>query len=282
MITLNNLTYRYRKGTTAIDSVSTQIGSGMHLLLGENGAGKTTLLKLMAGLLFPCSGQCLIDGTASGKREPETMAKLFFLGDNMTYPAQTINIMARIHAPFYPNFSDDRLKENLSMFGMTGDEKLTSLSLGNRHKAQVAYALALGAEILLMDEPTNGLDITSKQTLARMISQCVSDEQTVIVSTHNVDNFPNLYDGVMVMSHGRMLLNTPTWQITERVTFRGNMIPPEAPLYLEQHFGLYRSIEPNTDGTETTIDYTLLYNGLMSPSRDKILQHLNTQNTPQL
>lgn len=282
MITLDNLTYGYRKGITAIDSVSTQISSGMYLLLGENGAGKTTLLKLLAGLLFPRSGQCLIDGTAAGKRDPETMAKLFFLGDNMTYPAQTINIMARIHAPFYPNFSEERLKENLSMFGMNGDEKLQNLSLGNRHKAQVAYALSLGAEILLMDEPTNGLDITSKQILAHMISQCISEDQTLIVSTHNVDNFPNLYDGVIVMSQGHMLLNAPTWQITERVTFRGNMMPPEAPLYMEQHFGLYRSIEPNTDESETTIDYTLLYNGLMSPNRDKILEHLTNQNTTQL
>lgn len=283
MITLDNLTYGYRKGIAAIDAVTTNIGSGMHLLLGENGAGKTTLLKLIAGLLYAKNGKCLIDGTDVDRRQPLTLRGIFYLGDNMAFPAETVNIMAQIHAPFYPTFSGELLKKNLEQFGMNGDEKLNNLSPGNRHKAQVAYALALGTYVLLMDEPTNGLDITSKQTLARMIAECAGEEQTVIVSAHNVDNFANLYDGVIVMSHGRMLLNAATWQITERITFRASMeAPTEATLYTEQRFGLYRTMERNLTGEETPLDYTLLYNSLMSTDRDKVIEEINSTNSTEL
>lgn len=282
MITLDNLSYHYRKGIPAIEAITAGIGSGMHLLLGENGAGKTTLLKLMAGLLYARSGQCMLDGENVALRQPGTLDRIFYLGDNMVFPADNINVMARIHAPFYPTFNAERLAHNLAMFNMTGDEKLINLSLGNRHKAQVAYALALGTQVLLMDEPTNGLDITSKQTLARMIAECVTGEQIVIVSTHNVENFPNLYDGVLVMSHGRLLINAPAWQITERITFKASMeMPAQTALYTEQRHGLYRTIGPNTGDEETTLDYTLLYNSLMSPGRDKIIELINHTDTTQ-
>ncbi|MDE7443247.1 MAG: ABC transporter ATP-binding protein [Muribaculaceae bacterium] len=283
MITLENLTYYYRKGIPAIDVVNANIGSGMYLLLGENGAGKTTLWKLISGLLYPRSGECRINNQNVASRQPLTLRDIFYLGDNMVFPADTINTMAAIHAPFYPTFNARQLAANLEMFGMNGYEKLNSLSLGNRHKAQVAYALALGTQVLLMDEPTNGLDITSKQILAKMIAQCVSEEQTVIVSTHNVDNFPNLYDGVIVLSHGRMLLNAPIWQITERISFNASMeVPATDTLYSEQRFGLYRTITPNTTGDETTLDYTLLYNSLMSSNRDKIIKQITHTDSSQL
>lgn len=169
MIVLNNLTYRYRKGAEALTDVSASIGPGIHLLLGENGAGKTTLLHVMAGLLYPSSGECLIDGEDASRRLPSELSRMFFLGDNMPFPAKTINEMSRIHAVFYPGFDPVQLQENLKSFGLTGDEPIAKMSLGNRHKSQVAYALALRTDILLLDEPANGLDISAKQALQSML-----------------------------------------------------------------------------------------------------------------
>ncbi len=282
MIVLNNLTYRYRKGAEALTDVSASIGSGIQLLLGENGAGKTTLLHIIAGLLYPSSGECLVDGADISKRTPSQLSRVFFLGDNMPFPAKTINEMVRIHAVFYPGFDQEQLNRNLSSFGFTGDEPIAKLSLGNRHKAQVAYALALRTDVLLLDEPANGLDIAAKQALQTMIASNVSEEQTVIISTHTVNDFQNLFDGVIVLSRSRLLLSKTTDDIVSRIAFRVSPIPAVNPVYEESRINLFHSITENTDDTDSDIDYILLYNAIMNASsRPRLLQLLNHNDNEQ-
>lgn len=278
MITLNNITFGYFKRTEALSNVSACIGSGVHLLLGENGAGKTTLLHIMAGLLRPSSGECLLDGNNVAKRMPSDMSRIFFLGENITFPADTVNEMARIHGCFYPTFDPEMLRQNLSDFGFTGNESLKSLSLGNRKKSQIAYALSLRASVLLMDEPTNGLDITSRQTLQSMLVRCLDESQTLVISTHSILEMQNLYDGIMMISKGHLLLSMPTDEITRRLAFHTSPIPPVEYLYKETKMGLHQYICANTDNEEeTALNFTLLYNALLSPGRDKIINLLNQQ-----
>ena len=277
MITLNQLSFGYFKWAEALTNVSACIGSGIHLLLGENGAGKTTLLHIIAGLLKPQKGECLIDGCNVADRMPSVMSQVFFLGENMPFPANTINEMAKIHAVFYPTFDSAMLKANLEAFGFNGSEKLKDLSLGNRKKAQLAYALSLRTSVLLLDEPTNGLDITSKQTLQTLIARCIDETQTLIVSTHTVFELQNLYDSIIMLSKGRMLLSMSTFDIIQRLAFRTSPIPPVKCLYKEQRMGLNQYIEPNHGEDETALNYTLLYNALLSPGRDRIIEILNKQ-----
>lgn len=277
MITLNQLSFGYFKWAEALTNVSACIGSGIHLLLGENGAGKTTLLHIIAGLLKPQKGECLIDGCNVADRMPSVMSQVFFLGENMPFPANTINEMAKIHAVFYPTFDSAMLKANLDAFGFNGSEKLKDLSLGNRKKAQLAYALSLRTSVLLLDEPTNGLDITSKQTLQTLIARCIDETQTLIVSTHTVFELQNLYDSIIMLSKGRMLLSMSTFDIIQRLAFRTSPIPPVECLYKEQRMGLNQYIEPNHGEDETALNYTLLYNALLSPERDRIIEILNKQ-----
>lgn len=282
MIVLNNLTYRYRKGAEALTDVSASIGPGIHLLLGENGAGKTTLLHVMAGLLYPSSGECLIDGEDASRRLLSELSRMFFLGDNMPFPAKTINEMSRIHAVFYPGFDPVQLQENLKSFGLTGDEPIAKMSLGNRHKSQVAYALALRTDILLLDEPANGLDISAKQALQSMIASNVNEEQTVIISTHTVNDFTNLFDGVIVLSRSHMLMAMNANEITSRVTFTVSSIPAVNPIYGETRINMFHSIVENTDGEDSDIDYILLYNAIMNASsRPRLLQLLNNNDNEQ-
>lgn len=277
MITLDNLTYIYRKSNTpAIDSARAEIGPGIHLLLGENGAGKTTLLHIMAGLLTPTSGECLFDGFPPSLRLPEVMSRIFFMSDNVNFPGMNINNFAENHSPFYPNFDRELLRSNLEAFGMDGSEPFKKMSMGTRRKAQLAYALALRTDLLLLDEPTNGLDITAKQALQQMLAKCISEEQTVIVSTHTVWDLLYLYDGVAVLSRGHMLAAMPTWKITERLAFNTSQLPPLSPLYCEQQLGLFRSITPANPEKPTDIDFTLLYNALQSPAQSIIIEHLNS------
>ncbi|MDE6859583.1 MAG: ABC transporter ATP-binding protein [Duncaniella sp.] len=276
MIELDNLKYSYYRGIIAIDNASAVVSPGIHLLLGENGAGKTTLLRLMSGLLIPKNGACMIDGENVAHRLPSTLRRVFMLPDTLELPMRTINSFAKVHSRFYPNFSPDILVENLSEFGFTGNEEFTKLSLGMRHKAIVAYAISLRPDVLLLDEPANGLDITSKKALRSMLARCTNDEQTVIVSTHTVSDLKELYDGVIVLSKGKILVCRPTWEISERIAFIDTQIPPVEPLFMEQSLGMFHSLIPNDEGLTTDINYHLLYSALMSPARDRILEIINS------
>ena len=276
MITLDNVTYSYKKGLKeALTQVSAQVDKGINLLLGENGAGKTTLLHVMAGLLTPQSGVCTIDGEVMSQRAPRAMASVFFLPEDMQFGAKTINDFAKFHAPFYPTFDAAMLAENLKDFGLTGNEPLKSLSLGNRKKTNIAYALALQTSVLLLDEPANGLDIDSKKSLQTILARCVSEEQTVIISTHTVWDLQNLFEGVIVLHSSNLVLAMPMWQITERIAFVDDAVCPDNALYREQDVAGYHAIVENDGGVESNVNFKLLYTALRSESGAKILEKLN-------
>lgn len=273
MIVLDNLSYAYSKSHYALSNINASIDSGIHLLLGANGAGKTTLLHIIAGLRRPVKAdECLIDGEAPSLRAPSLMSRVFIVTDNMVIPFRSVREMVALHAPFYPSFDAEMLRRNLEAFDMTGDELIDSFSLGNRKKAILAYAFALRAEVLLLDEPANGLDIAGRQTALTMMAECIGESQTVIVSTHSVYDFQPLFDSVIALSCGHLILNTPVWEISERIDFISDNFPPEGALYLEQNLGQFRAIVPHIPGTETTdIDYLLLYKALHSSNSMDLL-----------
>lgn len=278
MIKFDHLTYSYRRGIEALSDVSAEIPAGIHLLMGENGAGKTTLLHIIAGLLTARPAQsCIIDGEPTAMRLPSVLCRTFLVTDDMTIPYTTINEMVLRHACFYPAFNPDMLRSNLALFGMTGDEPISRFSLGNRKKAYLAYALALGVEVLLLDEPANGLDINAKNTLLQMISQCVSSEQTVLISTHTVWDFQNLFDGVIVLRAGHLLTARHIWEITERLAFVSDTMPPADALFIAQQFGQFHAIVPNDGTLQTDIDYLLFYQVLHSPQQEAIINILNQE-----
>jgi len=280
MIKLDNLSYRYRHSTQALSDITAEIGTGIHLLLGENGAGKTTLLHVIAGLLRPDKPrECTIDDAAPADRNPSLMKRIFFVSDDMRFPFDTIQEMVDRHAAFYPSFDAEMLRNNLQTFGMTGREKIDSFSLGNRKKAILAYAFALRPDVLLLDEPANGLDISAKQATLSMMAECIGEEQTVILSTHTVADFEQLFDSVILMSAGRLIINMPVWQIVEHIDFISDNTPPENTIYVEQSFGRFRAVVPHIEGTDTTdIDYLLLYNALHNvSSRHKLITILTNE-----
>lgn len=277
MLTLSDISYSYPRGKEALHGVTATIGRGFHLLIGENGSGKTTLLHLMAGLRYPTAGTCELDGTPMRLRRPEELCRIQYLGDDMIFPADTIKAMASTHARFFPCFDSGMLARNLEAFGIKAGERLRNMSLGNRRKAHLAYMLALKCDILLLDEPTNGLDITSKNTFSRMLVECVSPEQSVIVSTHTPADLESLYDNIMVLNHGELLLNMNVDEICSHIAFVSNSTLTQDALYSEPRFGLYRCIFPNPDNSiESQLDFDLLYTALSGPSRQTILNCLNT------
>lgn len=275
MIKLQSLSYRYPSGTVALTDLNAEIGPGVHLLVGENGSGKTTLLHLIAGLRRAIPAEsCTVDGCPSAFILPETLEQVFILTDEMRFPYKSINEMVRRHAPFYSSFSEELLRNALQRFNMSGDEPIDRFSLGNRKKAQLAYAIALRPNVLLLDEPLNGLDITAREEFIRLLAENTQEDQMVIVSSHTVLDFRNLIDGVIVISAGRLLLSMSTWEIARKLKFVTAPNPPADALFIRQSFGTFNAIVPNTDGETTDIDLILLYSAILSDARQNIMSIL--------
>lgn len=278
MIQLQNANYRY-SSTQALDGVTATIAPGIYLLLGENGAGKTTLLSLIAGLRHAVPAvSCTINSVPTAFREPHTLRQVFMMTDVMKFPFSTISEMVQRHAVFYPTFSKEMLDENLAIFGIDANTPIDRYSLGNRKKAQLAYALALRTPVLLLDEPANGLDIAARSQFTTMLARCVSEEQTVVISTHVVFDFQNIVDGVMMLQHGRLILNMRVWDISSRIAFVSDIAPIPEALFMQPGISTFNAIVAN-DGTLTTdIDFPLLYTALQSPVATNLLNILNTPN----
>ena len=274
MIDIKNLSFNYNKGYKALDNINANLGAGVHLLLGENGAGKTTLLHVIAGLLFAKEGSCSIDGNDISLRRPSDMSKVFFMPEDITFPAKNINDFAKIHSQFYPTFNEEIFRQNLEIFHLTGNESFSSLSLGNRKKANLAYVMALGSDVLLLDEPTNGLDINAKKELLKIMVGSLREDQTVIVSTHTVWDLKNLFESVMMLRRGNLLLSMSTEEIGKKLAFVSSTAPSPNALYIEQDMNGFRWIEKNNDGIETEINFSLIYSALMSDAAQKVLDAL--------
>lgn len=274
MIDIKNLSFNYNKGYKALDNINANLGAGVHLLLGENGAGKTTLLHVIAGLLFAKEGSCSIDGNDISLRRPCDMSKVFFMPEDITFPAKNINDFAKIHSQFYSTFNEEIFRQNLEIFHLTGNESFSSLSLGNRKKANLAYVMALGSDVLLLDEPTNGLDINAKKELLKIMVGSLREDQTVIVSTHTVWDLKNLFESVMMLRRGNLLLSMTTEELGSKLSFMASTAPSPNALYIEQDMNGFRWIEKNIDGNETEINFSLIYSALMSNAAQNVLDAL--------
>ena len=276
MIELKDLEFSYRRnGTPALSGLTATIPPGIHLLAGENGAGKTTLLHIIAGLSAPTRGECLIDGHPAFSDVPSDKARVFMLEEEMYFPCRSIRGFASVHSRFYPSFSQETFLANLVAFGFSGDEPMRSLSLGNRKKAQLAYVLALGVDVLLPDEPTNALDIESKETLRHIIASSLREDQTVIVSTHTVSELENLYDGAVMLTRSRLLFSGTEEAVSGRLAFRVTRVPDPDAVYSEIQVGRVLSILPaDGDAEPTRVDWRLFYSALHSPRRDRVAELL--------
>ncbi len=253
------------------------IDEGIYLLLGENGAGKTTFLHLAASLLLPSSGCVTINGSDSRDRKPSTLRSVFFTADDTEMPADTISTLARLHGRvFYPRFDSAMLDENLAAFGINPSIPLSSMSLGQRKKAIAAYALALRADILLLDEPANGLDIGSRDILRSLMARCVEPGQTVIVSTHTTADLQPLFDGIIMLRQSNLLFCNTTAHIASRLGFGIYNIPPREALFTMNDIGRFRSIVPADPLSPSEIDIHLLYSSMYSPESRNILNIINT------
>ncbi|WP_243350193.1 ATP-binding cassette domain-containing protein [Parabacteroides sp. FAFU027] len=262
MIQLKDLQFAYSRKKPLFETINLELKAGnIYGLLGKNGVGKTTLLNLMCGLLFPKSGECIVMGLTPAKREVAFLRNLFYVPDEIALPSMKMKDFVRVNKVFYPNFDEDLLKNCLDEFELDENENLAKLSHGQKKKAFISFALACQTQLLLMDEPTNGLDIPSKSTFRKLMASVATEERCIVISTHQVRDLENLIDAVVIMNNRRVLLNGTLDQITEKLTFR-ELVKDEKALYEESGLKGRWGVVENTTGEYSKVDMEMLFNAV--------------------
>ena len=264
MITLKELSFSYSRKKEVLDRINLEVGSG-HIcgLLGKNGEGKTTLLNLLSGQIFPDQGSCLVLEEIPSERNARFLQQIFLLPEKISMPEVTAIEYIKMYAPFYPTFRDDICKACVESFEINLSDRLSKMSQGQRKKVAITLALAAHTPLLLMDEPTNGLDIPSKATFRRLVASLIDDNQTVIISTHQVRDLESLIDTVLILDQRQILLNKTLNEIGEKLYF-GPLLPEEKALYSEPTPQGTTGVTARDGKEETAVSLELLFNAAIT------------------
>lgn len=262
MIEINNLAFSYGP-KNVLNNISMKLEEGkIYGLLGENGVGKTTLLTLLCGLKKPQEGTIVADGADPYKRQPSFLENIYYLPDEVAPLNTTADRWAKSTGNFWPNFNFDTYINIMKEFETDGRQKMNAMSAGQLKKAYIAFALAAGTRYLLMDEPTNGLDIPSKSQFRAAIMKYTREDSTIVISTHQVRDLENVIDPIVILDRCDVLLNASIEEISSKLFFDyGNQIQPGS-LYAEQLPGGFIQVYPNTTGKESKVNVEALFNAV--------------------
>jgi ABC transporter, ATP-binding protein len=267
MITIQNLHFNYGKSAYKVfEDFTLNIPNGKIIgLLGRNGTGKSTLLYLISGLLRPNQGMMLVDGYVSQDRHPEMLQDIMIVPEEIDLPAVSFKDFIRTNRVYYPNFSEEVLHQVLRDFDIPAEFNLTALSMGQKKKVFMAFALATCTKYLLMDEPTNGLDIPSKMQFRRTLASQMNENRTIIVSTHQVHDVEQLIDHVVLIEGTHLLVDNSTTDLSKLLRFeqRPYGAPLDDALYVEPSLSGSAVITPTKGREETPINLELLFNAIV-------------------
>ena len=274
MITINNLNFHYKKNKPLFSDLELSIAPGNICgLLGKNGAGKTTLLKLMSGLLYPKSGTLTVNGHNPEDRYPSFLSDLYIVPEEFFAPNMKIASFQKIYGAFYPKFSGSQFDQYLQEFELEKNNKINRLSYGQKKKVLLSFGMATNSSLMILDEPTNGLDIPSKSIFRKLLASSITDDKCFIISTHQVRDMINLIDPVIILENGKIIFNASIEEITNKLHFGMHFQESAASdaLYAERTPGGYLAVTPNVTGEETEVDMEVLFNAVVS-NKEKMQQ----------
>lgn len=275
MINLSNITFSYKsgslkkkKGKVLFDQLDLQMRAGqgqIYGLLGKNGAGKTTLLKLISGLVFPDEGHAEVMGYVPGDRHPAMLADIYYVQEELYLPEIKISEYEKFYAPFYPKFSAEQFDYYLKEFDLEKNSKIHNLSHGQKKKAMLSFGMACNSRLLILDEPTNGLDIPSKSLFRKMIANAISEDRLFIISTHQVKDVSNLIDPIIILEDGKILFNESVERISQKLSFdlEQGLAEPQDAMFSERIPGGYTTVRENKTGNESEIELEALFNTIV-------------------
>jgi len=263
MIELKNMNFAYSKKKKIFEDLSLTIEGGhIYGLLGKNGAGKTTLLKLMTGLRFPQGGSSTVFDIDAKKRSVKMLEEIYFLPEEIWLPDVRVDGYLKMYANSYPKFDHELFKRCLTEFEINPEDKMKKMSFGQRKKVAISFALSTQCKILIMDEPTNGLDIPSKGQFRKLAAEVISDDRCIILSTHQVRDLESLIDTVIILDESRILLNNTIEQICNKLLFKTLMTleGQNDVIYSEFTPRGFLAVTPNMNGMDSKVDLEVLFN----------------------
>lgn len=276
MINIHNLDFTYgRNQQPLFQNLDCELQPGSIAgLLGKNGAGKTTLLKLMIGLLHPTSGQVEVNDHQPGLRQPTFLQDLYFVSEEFHIPGISIDSYVKANSGFYPRFDKALLEKLITEFELPETRSLQKLSYGQKKKFLISFALATRCRLLVLDEPTNGLDIPSKAIFRKIMAGSLDEDQLVIISTHQVKDVENLIDRILMLESGQFIMQKDMIDISSSLNFTTSPTGDgEDVLYGEMVPGGYKIITPQVNGS-SSVDIELLFNAVTQGSQ-KLKDYVN-------
>lgn len=268
MIEVKNLCFGYKKSKNVLENVNLNLKKGrIYGLLGKNGIGKSTLLKLIGGLQFPDSGKIKVGEFTPTERKVAFLADMFFISEELYDSHLTIEKYVKINSVFYPNFSQQDFETYLKDFEIEDTKQyLHNLSYGTKKKVFISFGLACHCKLILLDEPTNGLDIPSKSQFRKVILRAMTDETCVVISTHQVRDLHNLIDTVLILDEKNVLLNATSEEVCNKLFFgiSDTTQSTEEMLYSEDDVRGLKFVKENTENEESELNIELLFNAALS------------------
>lgn len=267
MISIRNLNFRYSKDKLLFENLNLELQTGkVYGLLGKNGAGKSSLLYNISGLLFPLYGEINVLGYVPKDRKPSFLSSIYFLPEEFALPSINITQFLKLNSPFYPDFDSQQFYDFLKEFDLNTSDKLSDISLGQQKKVMIAFGLACNTKILIMDEPTNGLDIPSKSKFRKLVAANISDEKLFIISTHQVKDMESLIDQVIILKDNKIVLNTSVEDIGQKLSFQILKSQDDEVLFSEETIHGKVGVVKNVEGLESKVNIEHLFGAVMKNS----------------
>jgi ABC-2 type transport system ATP-binding protein len=261
MIQIKDLTFRYKSSwVNVLENVNLQLNPGSIVgLLGKNGTGKTTLLNLITGQLFAQEGVITIDDENARTKSKSILEKLFFIPEELIVPNFTLEKFIKLYSPFYKDYSQEVMDECMREFGlMQRGKSLNKLSMGTKKKIMICFALATNVPYLLMDEPTNGLDIPSKRIFRKLINSHMTENRIIVISTHQVHDVEKMVDHIVIVGGNNLQINDSVEGLAEKYTFGTS--PKGEVIYSEKSLEGNLCVARRTEAEEETpVNLELLF-----------------------
>lgn len=203
MLQASNLSKKYN-GRTALDHVNVEMGDGkIYAFLGPNGSGKTTFMKILASLTKQSEGELLLDGKSLSIQSRADVA--YLPTETHAYPFMTVGEFGEYYKTFFKDFDEIRYKSWVERMKIPFRTPFKVLSSGMDKKVRVAATLAREAKVLILDEPFNGVDLLAREEIEKMILEVMSDNRTIILSSHLVEEVESYVNFALFFNEGRLL-----------------------------------------------------------------------------
>ncbi|MCM2257504.1 MAG: ABC transporter ATP-binding protein [Vicinamibacteria bacterium] len=247
VISVSELTRRFG-ARAALDAVNLSVARGaVHGLVGANGAGKTTLIKHVLGLLVAERGSVRVFGLDPVAEPVAVLSRIGYLSEENDLPVwMTVGELIRYTRALYPGWDDAYAEELRLMFALEPAARIKTLSKGQKARAGLLVALAYRPELLVLDEPSSGLDpIVRRDILAAVIRTIAHEGRTVLFSSHLLDEVEQVADHVTMISHGKVVLSGPLAALKRDAQVVGGREPTLDELFFA-HVGIHAASEAET------------------------------------